>query len=75
MKLFTGCLAASLVLLAAGAWMLRVRREPFSIAVLPLENLNQAPDTDYLANGLTDEIIRSAGLEPRDVNFRELVTV
>ena len=70
-----GLVTAGVALLAAGAWMLRVRREPYSIAVLPLENLNQAPDTDYLANGLTDEIIRSAGLEPRDVNFRELVTV
>ena len=42
--------------------MLRVRREPYSIAVLPLANLNQAPDTDYLANGLTDEIIHNLSL-------------
>jgi len=65
----TGLIVAALALLAPGAWMLRVRREPYSIAVLPLENLNQAPETDYLANGLTDEIIHNLsiieGLEVR----------
>jgi TolB-like protein/Flp pilus assembly protein TadD len=58
----TGVAVAGLALLAAGAWMWRVRREPYSIAVLPLENLNQAPDTDYLANGLTDEIIHNLSI-------------
>jgi serine/threonine-protein kinase len=57
-----GLVAAGLVLLAGGAWMLRGRRQPFTIAVLPLENLNHAPDTDYLANGLTDEIIHNLSI-------------
>jgi TolB-like protein/thioredoxin-like negative regulator of GroEL len=42
--------------------MLGVRREPYSIAVLPLENLNQAPDTAYLADSLTDEIIHNLSI-------------
>src|SRR5258705_3301126 len=58
----TGLMVAGVALLAAGAWMLRVQREPYSIAVLPLENLNHAPDTDYLANGLTDEIIHNLSI-------------
>jgi TolB-like protein len=58
----TGLVAAALILVAGGAWMLGVRREPYSIAVLPLENLNQAPDTDYLADGLTDEIIHNLSI-------------
>jgi TolB-like protein len=58
----TGLIAAGLALLAAGAWMLRARQEPYSIAVLPLENLNHAPETDYLANGLTDEIIHNLSI-------------
>ncbi len=55
-------LAAALALLATGAWILRARPEPYSIAVLPLDNLNQAPDTDYLADGLTDEIIHNLSI-------------
>src|SRR5262249_26691415 len=34
----------------------------YSIAVLPLENLNHAPDTDYLADGLTDQIIHNLSI-------------
>ena len=58
----TALIAAALLLIAAGAWIMRIRREPYSIAVLPLENLNHAPDTDYLANGLTDEIIHNLSI-------------
>src|ERR1700730_13331017 len=39
--------------------MLYIQRDLNSIAVLPLENLNQALDTDYLANGLTDRTIHN----------------
>ena len=35
---------------------------PTRLRCCPLENLNQAPDTDYLANGLTDEIIHNLSL-------------
>jgi len=57
-----GLIAAVLALLAAGVWTVRARREPYTIAVLPLENLNQSPDIDYLANGLTDEIIHNLSI-------------
>lgn len=58
----TGLIAVGLALLLAAAWIVRVRREPYSIAVLPLENLNHAPETDYLATGLTDEIIHNLSI-------------
>src|SRR5262245_51061862 len=35
-----GFVAAALALCAALVWMLHVRREPYTIAVLPLENIN-----------------------------------
>ena len=55
-------LAVLVLLLAAGAWTLHRTGEPLAIAVLPLENLNREPDTDYLADGLTDEIIRNLSI-------------
>ena len=62
-------LGVAVISLAAGAWMVHAGRTPIAIAVLPLENLNRAPDLDYLADGLTDEIIRNVsiieGLEVR----------
>lgn len=35
---------------------------PVRIAVLPLANLSQQPDTDYFVDGLTDEIIRNLSM-------------
>ena len=49
------------IAVAAGVawWWARHVRAPVRVAVLPLENLGQDPATDYFADGLTDEIIRS----------------
>jgi TolB-like protein len=59
------------VLVALGAtsyWGLH-QNAPIGIAVLPLENLSHNPSDDYLADGLTDELIRNLsiidGLSPR----------
>ncbi len=50
-------------------WWTYNRNAPITIAVLPLENLNHDPAYDYLADGLTDELIRNLstfeGLAPR----------
>ncbi len=58
-----------LVALAAAAWWRFHKSEPIGIAVLPLENLSHNPADDYLADGLTDELIRNLslidGLAPR----------
>lgn len=59
----------ALVLVAVGAYMLiqRLKRSPagpagiHSIAVLPLENLSGAPDQDYFADGMTEELINDLG--------------
>jgi TolB-like protein/tRNA A-37 threonylcarbamoyl transferase component Bud32/Flp pilus assembly protein TadD len=41
------------------------------IAVLPLQNLSAEPDSDYFADGLTDEIIRNlAGIKGLEVRSR-----
>ena len=52
-----------------GAWWFLHKSTPIRIAVLPLVNLNQDSGTDYLADGLTGEIIRNLsiidGLEVR----------
>jgi TolB-like protein/tetratricopeptide (TPR) repeat protein len=52
-----------------GAWWITQRDVPIAIAVLPLENVNHDPADDYLADGLTDELIRDLsiieGLAPR----------
>jgi TolB-like protein/Flp pilus assembly protein TadD len=54
-----GCVAA----LAVIAWLLLPPKTvPITIAVLPLQNLNQDPATDYFADGLTDEIIRNLSI-------------
>lgn len=50
-------------------WRTRSENAPITIAVLPLENLNHDPAYDYLADGLTDELISNLstfdGLAPR----------
>jgi TolB-like protein len=43
-------------------WWITAKSAPITIAVLPLQNLNQDPATDYLSDGLTDEIIRNLSI-------------
>ena len=55
---------------AAGTGARTAVRRP-AIAVLPLQNLSATPDSDYFADGLTDEIIRSlADIDGLDVRSR-----
>lgn len=42
-----------------GWWWLHQKSAPFTIAVLPLENLRHDAANAYLADGLTDELIRN----------------
>src|SRR5262245_34076199 len=52
------CLAVLVVAATAlGAWWMAHKGAPIPIAVLPLINLSQDPANDYLADGLTSEII------------------
>src|SRR6185437_758031 len=56
-------LAASALAMFAIGWLLhQTKSAPISIAVLPLQNLNQDSASDYFADGLTDEIIRSLSI-------------
>ncbi len=61
------CLAVAVGALAW--WRFQLKSTPIPIAVLPLENLNHDPASDYFADGLTDELIRNLslidGLSPR----------
>ncbi len=54
-----GC---ALALGALGWLLLPTKSAPITIAVLPLQNLNQDPASDYFADGLTDEIIRNLSI-------------
>jgi TolB-like protein len=62
-----GCVVISVAGLIA--WRTERKNAPVTIAVLPLDNLNHDPADDYLADGLTDELIRDLstyeGLAPR----------
>ena len=62
----TGLLAA---LGVVSWWLVQRSTRPIGIAVLPFENLNHDAADDYLADGLTDELIRNLsafdGLAPR----------
>jgi TolB-like protein/Flp pilus assembly protein TadD len=58
------CLIAGLAGLAIataviGWWWFQGKRASVPVAVLPFSNLSQDPANDYLADGLTDEIIRN----------------
>ena len=48
-----------MITLAGLMWRRSERNAPITIAVLPLDNLNRDPGDDYLADGLTDELIRN----------------
>jgi len=43
-------------------WRVHSSGTPIAIAVLPLQNLNQDPASDYFADGLTDEVIRNLSI-------------
>ena len=62
-----GCVVISVAGLIG--WRTERKNAPITIAVLPLDNLNHDPADDYLADGLTDELIRDLstyeGLAPR----------
>ncbi len=55
---------AAAVVAAAGAtwWSARTSEGHLTVAVLPLENLDRDPASDYFADGLTDEIIRNLSM-------------
>jgi TolB-like protein/DNA-binding winged helix-turn-helix (wHTH) protein len=54
---------AILLVLAIGAWRLwKPAPGPYTIAVLPLENLSTEPGSDYFSDGLTDEIIQNLSI-------------
>jgi TolB-like protein len=59
----------AIALPATGWWWTQRKITAVSIAVLPLENLNHDPTSDYFSDGLTDELIRNLsiidGLEVR----------
>ena len=59
MRLAIGLCGCGIVL--SVVWWQRTlhRNEPIPIAVLPLINLDQNPDHDYFADGLTSELIRN----------------
>ncbi len=55
--------AAVLIIVIAAVWFLRtydIERQIMtkSVAVLPLENLSDDPELEYLSTGMTDELIR-----------------
>jgi class 3 adenylate cyclase/TolB-like protein/Flp pilus assembly protein TadD len=59
-------IAASLILLAAFIWFIRtydIERSIIakSVAVIPLENLSEDPELEYLSSGMTEELIRELG--------------
>jgi serine/threonine-protein kinase len=67
--------AAVIALLLVVAWLWLAQRKSESsapvIAVLPFKNLSAEPESEYFADGLTDEIIRNLSLiEGLDVRSR-----
>jgi TolB-like protein/Flp pilus assembly protein TadD len=60
--LTVAALSVACAVAAVTWWQIRRTHESIPIAVLPLNNLSQDPDSDYFADGLTDEIIRSLSI-------------
>ena len=56
---WAGTFAGAAVLLVVLGWWLWHGNTPVTVAVLPFENLNHDSADDYLADGLTDELIRT----------------
>jgi adenylate cyclase len=57
-----GFVCLVIALAAVGLWWSQHRGAPIAIAVLPLENTSRDPASDYFADGLTDELIRSLSI-------------
>lgn len=53
---------AGLLLVAAVLLWARLSSQPPVLVVLPFTNLSTAPNTEYFADGLTDEVIRNLAL-------------
>jgi len=68
-RTISAAIAAVLVIAATLGWWRLHSTPAIAIAVLPLDNLNHDPASDYFADGLTDELIRNLslieGLAPR----------
>ncbi len=60
--LFAATAGVALTVGTLGWWWSQHQNAPIAIAVLPLTNLSQDPANDYLADGLTDEIIRNLSI-------------
>lgn len=57
-----GAFALAVVLAGAGWWWAQHKSAPIPIAVMPLDNLGHDPANEYLADGLTDELIRNLSI-------------
>lgn len=60
--LLAGIVLVVAIAVLAGWWTLQRQKTPFSIAVLPLINLNEDPASDYFSDGLTGEIIHNLSI-------------
>jgi len=54
-----GTIAVAVAVTGMTSWRGHPPAEPYTVAVLPLENLSRDSASDYFSDGLTDEIIRS----------------
>jgi len=57
--LAAGGIGVVILIAALSWWTVQRSNTPISIAVMPLNNLSQDPANDYIADGLTVEIIRN----------------
>jgi len=64
--LYGGIGALFILLVAAGLYFFALRSQAIaSIAVLPIENVNSDPETEYLSDGITETIINKLSQLPR----------